>query len=101
MVITVTIALTGCGSLPAEKGMPMSDVFNSGNTSYNQQGALDTLREGIRSDFTRLGDSPVRPMVRPMALMPIWIPQKKFSSTTINGGRWIYESVDDGGIVDP
>jgi hypothetical protein len=102
-LVTIVLigSLLGCSGLPAEKGIPMDSVFNSTGSGLTAGTELDILRKGIRSDFTKLGNAPVLPLVRPMSLMPIWMPQRKLSSTTLGGGQWLYESVDDGGLIDP
>ena len=101
LAIFTISTLYGCSGLPAEKGVPMDSVFNSNASGAYAGRELDVLRKGIQSDFTKLGNAPVVPLVRPMSLMPIWMPQRKLSATTLGGGQWIYESVDDGGLIDP
>lgn len=100
VIILFSILLAACSSLPPEKGVPMDSVFNSGSSGLDSRSAFDTLKQGMENDYSNLGGAPVLPMVRPMALMPIWIPEKKASKTNLVGGHWIYESVDDGGIVE-
>ena len=98
--LSFVLLLTGCGSLPPEKGIPMDDVFNSATSGLDSRSAFDMLRKGIENDYDNLGDAPVLPMVRPMSLMPIFIPEQKASKTNLIGGHWIYEAVDEGGIIE-
>jgi hypothetical protein len=100
VALAIFVLLTGCGSLPPEEGVPMDSVFNSGFSGLDSKSAFDLLKQGMENDYSNLAGAPVLPMVRPMALMPIFIPEKKASKTNLIGGHWIYESVDDGGIVE-
>jgi hypothetical protein len=100
--VTIMIAtfITGCSSLPPEPSIPMDQINNSGTTNYSHNNTLNLLKKHIKVDYSRIGDSPVRPLVQPMILMPIWIPEDRKSSSSLKGGHWIYESVDDGGVID-
>ena len=101
LTLIISILLTvGCSSLPAEKGPSMDEVFNTGSTGGTPAGALKTLKNSIKQEYSRVGDAPVMPLVRPAIIMPIWIPERVTSRGTLKGGHWIYETMEDGGFIE-